>query len=341
MRRLSVLFVSLVLMLATVPAWADPSSSVLQLEGRYPECVGGGCVQTVAQGSAVVIGERDGLPVAVTCWHCVRDCVAARQHGRLTIRIGRAVHPAEVIAKWPDVDLALVSIRSPTTLDAVEIDDAPALTANVEMIGFPAGRFSRFKVKLKAKSRRGELIADRPAGQGQSGGGLFQGDRLAGIVWGTGETDSVATQGATVAQFARLFKVKLKIRGTEAPVFVSPAVLPPAPPPPPAPPVNPWYPDPGLTEQLKAINERLKAIEAKAGTPGPAGPVGPAGPMGLPGKEGTNADPTQLNAFAKRLSVLESRGQTVQLIDETGAVISEQTYAPGAPIRLQFNPVTK
>jgi hypothetical protein len=129
-------------------------------------------------------------------------------------------------------------------------------------------------------------------------------------------------------------KTKVKYRGTDAPVF-----LPPAPPPPPESASNPpvdWRPDPGITEALKQINVRLTAIEAKASVPGPVGPAGPAGKDGRNGVDGKAADTA---AIDKRLSALETRGLTVQLLDESGAIVSEKTYAPGAPIRMQFNPV--
>lgn len=336
---------------------ADVADSVLQIEATAPHCVPGGCVLATDQGSAVLIGDRDGLPVAVTCYHCIKSYhLAVQGTARLRLRTATANHPATLIAIWPDADLALVTAAGPGDLpEPAEIIETTS-AANVELIGFPAGRFCRLKARIKARSRRGELIADQPAAQGQSGGGLFAGQQLAGIVWGTMPDSSVATSGQQVAHFARLFKVRVKVRTR--------GIVPPAPPPAsslvgPAPespmqnpgadasgspsvpgePRNPWYPDPVLN-QLKTLTDRLTAIEAKVGQPGPAGPPGPTGP---PGKDApqNNADSGQLSGLAKRLAALESRGQTVQLIDESGKVISEQTYAPGQPIKLQFNQVTK
>jgi len=43
--------------------------------------------------------------------------------------------------------------------------------------------------------------------------------------------------------------------------------------------------------------------------------------------------------LTKRIAILESRGITVQLIDDMGNTVEERTYAPGNPIKLQFNPV--
>ena len=97
-------------------------------------------------------------------------------------------------------------------------------------------------------------------------------------------------------------------------------------------------------------------IPGQPGAAGPQGPVGPQGPKGDRGDTGPSGPSgrdiaasvlesrvksleDQIAALNTRLGVLELRGITVQLIDDNGAVVSEQKYAPAAPIKLRFNPV--
>lgn len=341
--------ISLLILLPFSAAFGDSANSVVKVHVQFQQCQWNSCSIVGGLGSGVVVGERDGYPIVATCKHVVKEQITVKAGNRCTVEVGGKHYRATVIGYGKAMDVALLQVQMPLELapEAVEIDESPQLTASVELVGFPNGRFVKAKAKLVRRSRSpltglDDLTSDRGTDQGQSGGAMFLGDRLAGIVYGTaphGGQAAYSTPGDLVAEMCRHYKVKLKskvkYRGTDAPVF-----RPAAPPPPPesagvtSPPD--WRPDPGLTEALKAINARLTAIEAKASVPGPVGPAGAAGKDGRDGVDGKTADTA---AIDKRLSAVETRGVTVQLIDESGAVVSERTYAPGAPIRLQFNPV--
>mgnify|MGYP003386430820 CR=1 FL=1 len=324
------------------PLWVfgDVDSSVVQVSVRYQTgCqIAGQCSIVNDMGSGVVIGTLDGLPVVATCNHVVEKFVH-RQALRCVIGIDSKWYGVTCIGYSERLDLALLQVQMAglSDIDPVEIEEQPRLASDVQVIGYPQGRFAKVKAKYKSRShiRRGGaladvMVSDKPTDQGESGGGLFFGDKLAGIVFGTTSTESFSTSGIELAKMARHFKVKLKAKARgNAPLLAATA------PPPPSEPVtdNPqtgWLPDPGITAALKSINERLTAIEAKATAPGPAGP---------PGKDGVDGKSADTSALEKRLSAIESRGLTVQLIDESGAVVSEQKYAPGAPVKLQFNPL--
>ena len=318
---------------------ADPASSVVYVTSQSPSCVGNSCWMTTRQGSGVVIGDLDGQPVVATCLHNLGD----RQKCRVSVTAGQATYPAAVIGYSDAMDVALLTVRMPlqASLEAVAIDEQPDQSAAVEMVGFPEGRFTRVRSRVVSHDAKWNLITDRPTQQGQSGGALLSDRGLAGVVKWTDNRSSYATPGFQVAAMARHYRVRLKIRarGVIAP-------LPPAPlPPPPKEPSNPWLPDPAnieLMKQLDLIGKRLDAIEAKSGIAGSVGPQGPPGKDGTNGKDGVagkDAKDIDVSAITSRLNVLENRPIQVQLLDENGVVMSEQVYAPGAPLKFQFNPV--
>lgn len=329
--------------------FGDVDSSVVRVTTSYQTCYQNSCSITNDQGSGVVIGTLDDFPVVATCNHVVARAITNRQAARCTVQIGGQRCNARVVGYSERLDLALLQVYATNVMsvESVEIEDQPSLTSSVEIVGFPQGRFTKMKAKVKGRSRirRGGvfanvLVSDQPTSEGQSGGALFSGNRLTGIVFATDSEAAYSTPAADLVQMARHYKVKLKAksRGMDAPAF---AVAPP-PPPEPAPPMpdssGDWQPDPGLTQQLKEISDRLQAIEAKAALPGPAGPPGKdgaAGPVGPQGKDGNDANVAVLE---KRLSALEQRGLTVRIF-EGETKISEQTYAPGSPINLRFNSV--
>ena len=328
------------LCLMPLSAFGDVSASVVEVAVKYNVCepatffTRATCKELTSHGSGVIIGTLNGLPVLATCNHVVEKHIY-QQSLACTVRISDQWHGVKVIGYSERLDLALLQVQMAglSEIEAAEIEEQPELTADVQIVGFPQGRFTKVKAKYKSRSRirRGgqmadALVANQPTDQGQSGGGLFSGDRLAGIVFATSKDESYSTSGAELAKMARHYKVKLKAK--------SRGVIAPPPPPevsPSIPPPN-WQPDPEITKQLREISIRLAAIEAKAAVPGPVGPPGPPGPAGPAGKDADTA------AIDKRLSALEQRGQTVQIFD-AGKLISEQTYAPGSPIKIQFNPV--
>jgi hypothetical protein len=119
--------------------------------------------------------------------------------------------------------------------------------------------------------------------------------------------------------------------------------------------------DEKLIEQLRAadktqIDEILKRLSELEKAP-PAPEVPQPGPPGLTmqqvqaaiadalaklpkpkdgtnGKDGASADPAALADVQAKLALL-MQGVTVQVLDNTGAVVDQDTYPPGKPIKLQ------
>jgi hypothetical protein len=294
------------------------------------------------QGTGVVIGERDGMPVVATCLHNLGD----RERCRVTVTVGRTPYPATVIGHSKALDVAFVAVRMPlqATAEPVEIDESPQLAATVDMVGYPLGRFTKAKAKLKARDRNGNLVADQGTQTGQSGGGLFLNGRLAGLVKWTDDVNSYATRGDLIAEMARHYKVKLKAKVKARGVIPAPAppvATAPAPPLEDASPFIPptgWQPDPELTKQLKQLSERLTSIEdslktikeSPAGPAGPAGAVGPqgsSGPMGRPGPAGPAGPPGTV---------------TVVLFGQDGAEITRaEKVVANSVVRLDISKVPK
>ncbi len=274
---------------------ADPADSVVTVTSDFMKCESNGCYPTRSWGSGVVIGDRDGEIVVATCLHNLGDrerCRAAILRKDLT---GDVRHEATVIG-WSDkYDVALLSVTNASrALVPVEIDEQPEETADVEMIGYPERRFVRVRTRLAGRQIGGNLVANRPTKHGQSGGGLFTQNGLAGLVKWTDQTSSFATPGSRVADMARYYRVRLKVR--ERGVIPPPMPTAPAPPFVPPPPTesegkNPWLPDPATTQKLDDLSARLRSVEGlikniPAGAPGPPGPAGTAGAAGPIGPMG-------------------------------------------------------
>ena len=333
--KLATLAAGLVLLLAAAPAVADVTESVVRIETTYRTCSQNACLMAADHGSAVYIGDHEGRPVFATCYHCVKHAAANQPGTSLRIKTPAGAYDAHILGHWGAADLALVKTRATLRdqIEPAELDEAPADVSSVDMVGFPAGRFQKIRAAVRSRDTHQNLITDQPAAQGTSGGALFSGDRLAGIVWGTSGNQAYARPVANVAHLCRLYKVKLKIRARGlASAPLPPAPAPPLPDAPPFVPPTSWYPDPGLTLQLQEIANRLNALEkSREPTAGPAGPAGPTGPRGPAGE----APPNALTALEKRLAHLEARPIRVQLL-ESGQIISDQTYAPDSPIKLEF-----
>lgn len=260
-------------------------SSVVEVRSRYKSCDPFNCFIATNQGSGVVIGERDGRPVIATCLHNLGN----RQSCRVTVTINTQPVEASVIGYSTALDAALLQLDTPAEIEAVEIDDAPAIAADVDMIGFPDGRFTRATSKFVRRDQSGNLVANRPTRLGQSGGGLFARGRLVGIVKWTDDRrgESSATSAAELVGMAKHYKIKLKAKARSVI-----AAAPPVPPPPPeAPPfIPPQAGNDDLNRKLDALTQRLASLEAVISKipAGAVGPMGPSGPVGSPGSVGPN-----------------------------------------------------
>lgn len=323
---------------------ADYSDSVLEVRFFGQICSQNRCQIGQIQGSCVAVGEVDDGPVLATVWHGAKvvwpnPSVDATTNGVPT----RRGHLCQVILSgqryearlltWNEAaDMALIVASFPANaVQIVELDEQPENTT-AEMIGFPLGKFERVNSKIvrrfrDPRRRCDELALGIGTQSGQSGGGIFTNRGLAGIVHTTVNNECYSTPGDFVAGMCRHCRVRVKCRSRSREVVPAPV------------------PPPPLTDVAPPVPVPPQVIKGQDGQPGPQGPkgdkgdTGPEGKQGEAGPPGKDADQALISVLVKRIADLESRGITVQLIDDKGAVVSEQTYAPGSPIKLQFNPV--
>jgi len=316
---------------------ADYSDSVLEVRFFGQICSQNRCQIGQIQGSCVAVGEVDNGPVLATVWHGAKvvwpnpsvdattNGVPTRQGHLCQVFLNGQRYEARLLTWNEPADVALIVASFPANaVPLVELDERPE-TTTAEMIGFPGGQFKRVRSRITRRffdSRRrcDELTFGNGTQAGQSGGGVFTGKGLAGIVHTTINSECYSTPGDFIAGMCRHCRVRVKcrIRGSVVPAPVPPPPIETAPPVPQQP------------------QEREPGPAGPQGAPGPAGPKGDTGEQGPAGKD---ADQSLILSLTKRIAILESRGMTVQLIDDMGNTVEERTYAPGNPIKLQFNPV--
>lgn len=329
--RLSSLLIAVLITVAVSPARADIAASSVKILVRSAECKTGPfgmqtCTPIESLGSGTCISSDAGVSHIITCKHIFHSALQSKNYAVFVLINGRWI-PAAYGGMSRNWDLALVKVNA--VIETVEIDDVTEAHQPevVESIGYPGDATTPVRIvhQTAGISRDGFIFTNRQVAGGTSGGGLFRRNRLRGVIWGTDKQNpgSFAVHGRDVVAFLDLARVRCRCRSRSAIVY-KPPVVQPVPPPPPVP-VDPLPPPIGAP--------------GPQGPPGAPGAQGPAGPKGDTGPAGRDADPAIIEALKSRISALESRPIKVQLIDETGAVVSEQTYAPGAPIRLRFNPV--
>jgi len=138
-------------------------------------------------------------------------------------------------------------------------------------------------------------------GRGDSGGAVFSGSRVFGII-SHGDDDDTEVYSSTAKQLRAFVHVNKKILSeapepTEEESLESKAR---------------WWGDKDRTEQIIRLwGEVTKAV--KSGPSGPAGPAGPAGPVGAvgmsgpPGPAGAGADQSEMEELKNRCLTLENR----------------------------------
>jgi hypothetical protein len=194
---------------------------------------------------------------------------------------------------------------------------------------------------------------------GHSGGGVFGGGQLVGLLWGThsdGSAGSMAVPVQAIADF--LERIRLRDEAPLVPVPETWDSLEPAPPP----------ADTDLAELRAELAELRKLIEGieshgRPGERGPAGERGEPGPAGPPGADGTSptfdyaaipltfqiqdadgnvmrdADGKLMEFSAGPDGIVPLRAMTFQLLDSGGDVIQEYTAGLGGIVPFQLVPV--
>lgn len=331
MTRISILIA--VLIASASPAFGDVAQSSVKILVRAPECKTGPfgqktCILVESFGSGTCVDASNGVARIVTCKHIFRAAMAAWDSHAVFILIDGRWQKGKCLGVASNTDLAVVEVRAalvPTEIDDTESSDKGE---DAESVGFPetAEVTTRLRHRISGMSTNGEILTDTRVLPGTSGGGLFLRGRLRGVIVESAASPrdrlSVAIHGRIVRNLLDNMRIRCRCRSRSQQVIAPPV------PPPPADYVPPIQ-GPSVVAGPKG----------DPGTPGERGPKGDAGPQGERGPAGRDADASLIATLQQRITVLESRPIKVQLIDESGAVVSEQSYAPGSPIKLRFNPV--
>jgi hypothetical protein len=344
-----------VILLLLMPSlvMADFAASVVEMKFGGQICHQGRCQIGAQIGSGVFVGERDNQPVVATVWHGAKTTwpnptIHATQTGQPTLQghtcqvvVNGQRYEGRLIGWSVSQDVALIAVDMPiNTAQIVGIDEqsGPQTAEPAEMIGFPAGKFTRVTSRIVRRfkdTKRGsiELAFNRGTVQGQSGGGVFSPRGLAGIVHTTIDRESYSTPGDYVAGMCRHYRVRCKSS------YRSRGVVPPTvvPPPPPGP-IDIAPPPPQVITQQ--------------GPPGPMGPqgvpglAGATGPMGPPGRDGVDGSPGERGPAGER-GLQGPKGEsgplgtvTVVLIDDDGKEVKRvENVKSGSVVRLNIKKI--
>jgi len=351
------LLIAMIVFASGQAAWAD-HPSVVKLFARWKVCqrhpVTGdviSCQVLTANGSAVCVGVKQNRAIFATCSHNLTEVIENADKSAIAwVEIAGRIVPVTYEADEPNDDIALVMTRDPMstlTVPPVELEDDVSLGDEAEAIGYPNQRFVLVRQRIVSRDTR-FLHGDRNIHQGHSGGGLFVRGRLAGILRTSNIPGRNIPQGSGIVATRRLrmlldytrVRYRCRIRGVMREFNGGSVITAPVPPPP--------IEEPNTSHRPREPPADVPVQPGEMGPPGPMGPKGdpgqngergPPGDRGPMGPAGRDADPAVIETLKQRIAALESRSITVQLIDDAGQVVSEQSYAPGKPIRLQFQPV--
>lgn len=338
-------------LLCASPAYGD-HPSVVKLFARWKVCEYHpvtrqviSCRLTTINGSAVCVGLKSGRLVFATCSHNLTEVIEDKSKSAIAwIETAGRIVPVVYQNDEPEGDLALVITKEPASslqVPPVELEDDVNLGDEAEAIGYPDQRYMLVRQRIVARDRLA-IHGDRNIRKGHSGGGLFVRGRLAGILR-TSNLPEAGVQGSGIVATSRLrwlldhsrVRYRCRVRGVVRDFNTGNVTAPPVPPPP---------VEVGTDSRPREPPAEVPLI----GPTGPQGPKGDKGDQGSPGERGQpgpvgpagkDSDPALIESLRERIAVLESRSITVQLIDDVGQVVSEQSYAPGKPIRLQLQPI--
>lgn len=356
-RLLTLIAIAIVCISSPVVSLADVSTSTCKIIVRFPHCTTDSFGRKSCQiysdnGSGTCISNQDGKSYIATCRHIFDEASKDWPHSSVTLLHRGKYYLARCHAICSSHDLAIVETLA--QIPAAELDDAdePDVGDEAESIGYPGTAVEpvRLRHRIATGTTDGQLTTHQQVMPGTSGGGLFRRGRLRGIISLSGAAErgqpplTCCVRSRNVRTFFNFSGIRC--RSIEKHRYVG--VVPPPVPPPPIPtgPIDP----PPMPQQPGQPG--LPGEQGPQGVPGVAGIAGSAGRDGMNGKDGrdgvdgkpgpqgppgTPADATLIEQLKLRIAVLESRPIKVQLINADGTVASEQTYAPGSPIKLQFN----
>jgi len=347
-----------VILLLLMPSlgWAQ-HPSVVKLFTKFNECqtdVFGnkiGCKQFQAQATAVCIGERDGRSIFVTATHVLKEVAADPVSNVCWVEIQGRPFAAELISFSTIDDVCLIAVNCPCP--QLEIDEDIENGSDVEACGFPAGRYTPVRQRIRnisppSGTDSGVLWGDRNIDQGHSGGGLLLRGRFAGLLSArlTKKPGTIAVPvRAVFKQLAgQKCKFRWKSRGRICQYPLNQQnnnTVVPAPVPPPPRPIDTAPPPPQVVTQ-----------QGPPGPPGPVGPMGPqgapglagvAGPAGVAGRDGVDGKPGERGAQG-------SKGEpgppgppgtvTVVLVDENGKEVKRvENVQSGSVVRLNIKKI--
>jgi len=217
--------------------------------------------------------------------------------------------PATWLGAAAQDDVAALLIHAGENTPSVEVAlVGPAPSEQLVQVGYPGGRGPVQRRGSVMHETGGQLYLRLQVQSGDSGSGVFRSDgTLAGIVWGGGQGETLATPLARIRAFLREKCERWwKPRRPSNPR--APETTPPqAPAPAPSPDLA------AVLAELKQIRADLEKVKAtpgpagKDGKPGGPGEPGPAGPAGSPGPAGKDdaAARTEIETLRREVAALK------------------------------------
>jgi hypothetical protein len=242
------------------PQWAAPKTQAVSASIPQLVRVGNSRPDGIYYASGVIVGDDGQASEVLTSWHTFRMGV-----GPITVD-GAA---AEMVDTDKENDLVLLRIptRRIKPLRVCAGDPGPGIA--LRAFGFGAGRAARIACRVigyaitKATGLRHTLVVRGGIRDGDSGGPILNTEgELVGILWGTDDRDSYATNAGCIRSFLQRHSEACDQAGPAPSILPGPGDD--EPPPLPAPPV-PQPPQPDPCEHI-VMDLKLVQVQAEENT---------------------------------------------------------------------------
>lgn len=366
MKPIPFLLALICVLIACIVGGVAQAGPVVRIQQK--KCEGGTCRQ-IWQTGTVIGRHTDDRVIVLTCKH------GCETESQLLVELDGKFVEAEWFGRDKDSDLALILVEYATGVEWFTVaEDDPKSGDSLTVGGWALHKTLAYRKTKINESTDVDIVVDGTFSQGESGGPAFNAqNKLVGVIVGNsaatddkGNAPPAATADGylTCCRCIRRFvnaqcgcipsnppnRTRTKV------VTRSPVVPPPVDDVPPAPvpaPIDAPAPQPiaGAQGPKGATGQR-----GEKGDDGAQGPIGPPGGTGLKGESGKDADPKVIADLTKRVAALEAAmallqgGITVQMFDQNGKLVDENTYDPknfGGKLYIQLqvdptvNPVTK
>jgi hypothetical protein len=185
-----------VLVLAAAALGGPDASAVKVVRVELADNAAGVTGASVSMGSGTVVGSAGGKSLVLTCWHICPD-----GDGLVAVRVGGKSYPAEWLGADDKLDLAALRVSAELPVAGLA-DRGAGAGAELRQWGYTGGGRTNPKKGAAGTVEPAEvggklytvLIVRLPADFGDSGAGVFEGDKLVGVCMGkaTGPAGTVA-----------------------------------------------------------------------------------------------------------------------------------------------------